>query len=124
MLWLLIAVSSAQAKNWSGASEFSYLKETGKSDVEAIELKNKATYDLPKVAFNGKFNFISYRDEDRLISEEYFTEEKIDWKFQKAEYFFQLFQWEKDVFRNLEYRLTAGIGIGFNLLSLKKDKLV
>ena len=126
MRYLLILLGALitvplQAQEWSIASELSYLKETGNTDKELIGLKNDIVYRMRKIDLNGKFNYTSDRNKEELQSEEYLVEEKLDWKFQKAEYAFQLFRWEKDIFRNLEYRLTAGLGMGFNLLSHWKD---
>lgn len=116
-VFALLSLSSiVSAKPWSIESAFQFSKNTGNVDDRSIGFENTFVYDASKLKLTGIFNYLSFRENDRLTSEEYFTECKSDFKHSKDSYFFTFFRWEKDKFKDLDYRSTAGVGYGMYLI--------
>lgn len=105
----------ATTETSQASTELSYIKDTGNSDIEEFGIRNKGRYAVSKFVINGKLDMTRYKTKDVVTSEDYYVGEKIDWTYNNTDYIFQLANWQKDKFKNLDSRLTLGIGMGQKL---------
>lgn len=123
-LFAVSGFSWAKEKPWKFSSETSYINTTGNTRTETIGTKNAFDYDWTKTALRTKANAMGSQEDRKTTAENYFAEEKYEWKFKKPNYLFQLGSWEKDRFAGIDHRLTAGGGLGRKLLDLKRHSLI
>lgn len=123
----LVSIAAAHAfsadKPWENSSELSYVNTTGNTRTETFGLKNKFEYDWDKTALRTKAEALTARENKQTTAENYLAEEKFEWKYVKPNYLFQLGKWERDRFAGIDSRLTAGAGVGRQLLRTERQKL-
>ena len=90
----MTGLSTGQAeevkKPWKFESEAAYSKTTGNTQTETLGSKNRFDYDWTRAAFRAKANAYTAEEKDRTTAENYFAEEKWEWKINKKNYLFNM----------------------------------
>lgn len=132
---LVVIASSAVAqeevkKNWSTEIELGFAYESGNTNEENLNYRQKIVYDakpwLNTLTLSAK-NSVTEQDkvddmgnvvgkEDKRTSEAYYVTEKLDFFFAEKTYGFLRGTWEKDRFNGFDHQASEVVGVGHEFL--------
>ncbi len=120
-----VAVSTAApVKKWKDAAEASYVETNGNSKTSTTAGKDDFSYDFTKrdrLELGG--GGLGSRAGKQVTAEQYFAGEKLQRRFDDADYVFEKYRWDKNRFAGIVARQEFSVGVGRQLWKTKSDLL-
>jgi putative salt-induced outer membrane protein YdiY len=127
-----VAVSSAPAvvpppppvKNWKDSAEASFVNTNGNSKTSTTAGKDNFSYDFTKrdrLEIEG--GGLGARSRQQVTAEQYYAGEKLQRRFDSADYLFEKYRWDKNRFAGVVSRQEISVGVGRPLWKTKTDLL-
>jgi putative salt-induced outer membrane protein YdiY len=114
----------APVKKWKDAAEASFISTNGNSKTSSTAGKDNFSYDFTnrdRLELDG--GGLGARSQNQVTAEQYYAGEKLQRRFDDADYVFEKYRWDKNRFAGIVSRQEFSVGVGRQLWKTKTDLL-
>jgi putative salt-induced outer membrane protein len=106
---------------WNAEAELGFIKTSGNSDTESLNMKAKAVNETSIRTYTGKLETARTKNSSTVTGERYFASGKGEYNLDESAFLFALLTYEDDRFSGYDYQATETVGYGRHLI--KQDDL-
>ncbi len=117
-------VIAAEKKSWKVSADLSLVSCNGNTKSLTVTSKSKFTYDWTKTGLELEAGGLGSQNNTGVIAEQYFSSEKVLWKWSERNYLFEKVRWDKNRFAGIKNRYDSSAGLGRQLIKSEKDNLI
>ncbi len=121
---LSLRAEEAPVKKWKEKAQVTYLSANGNTKSTTIGASNEFRYDWTRLAFELNAGALGSQSRNVVLAEQYFANEKLQWKLDDRNYAFEKVGWDKNRFAGVANRIDSSLGLGRELVKTPRQSLL